>query len=133
MGILTDYFVASPAQLDAIRGGAPDGKSRIDAKGFGTVPCEALGKALGVKALVPGEPAVHGDDFEWFIIPLTDAMVAALAAMTDAEVASHGAMLAKRPEVKASEGVAQAFVGELRALANRGVKAKKGMYLYTAV
>ena len=56
MGVLSDYFVASAAELEAV---GPDGElprawPRVDAKGFGIVPLEALAERLEQKGFVKG-------------------------------------------------------------------------------
>jgi len=132
MGVLSDYFLATPDDLTTIEGDIPKKWPRCEAKGFGVVPFEQLGKRLKATAFEKGEPPAHGEEYEWVVMAVTETMVAALAALSDAGVKTHGAAMAKTEEVGWKEADGRAIVGELRELAKKAGKAKKRMYLWTS-
>ncbi len=129
MGVLCDYFIAAPTELDGVTEGAlPEGWPRLDAKGFSVVPLDALGARLGARATEAGPPVLHGDDYAWFVSPLTADMVTALAQLSDEEVASHAAALAPIPELGWKPAEAERVISGLAHLA-RGAGDRR-MYLW---
>lgn len=133
MGILSDYFVTEPEALALIdeSGGLPAHWPRVDAKGFGVMPLDALAARLGVRATEPGPPTVHGSDFEWFVLPLTSACVQALASLGPDAIGGHAAELAKMEELGWSPADVERLLQRLVALAN--VAGGSRMYIWVCV
>lgn len=131
---LCDYFIASAAELETVGSeGVPKKLLRVDAKGFDMVPIEALAKRLKVKAAVdPGEPIVHGDDFEWFAQRLTAPMLDALSGLDEASTSKHGKAIAGIPELGWSPEQAQKLLRELVVLAKAAKTKKKAMYMWVS-
>jgi hypothetical protein len=132
MGVLSDFFVASDAELAKVGDtGAAEGMKVLEAKGFGVVPFESLGKCMKVKkALEPGEPPAHGEAYEWVAMKATKAMVEALAALDDAALETHAAALAKTPELGWKPAEVAALLRPLRALAQQARASERGLYLW---
>lgn len=132
MGVLSDYFVADPTavtQLDSDQLSLV--QPRIDAKGFGMIPLEAVAKRLGVTAFEPGPPEVHGPDYEGFVLPLTPALVAALAKLSPEAVAAHAEAVAPIPELEWTPGEVTRVLDGLAKLAAGAGSAR--VYLWTCV
>lgn len=135
MGILSDYFVASKAELSTIAEdrALPESLKRIDAKGFGFMALDVWATMLEVegKALEPGEPVVSGDDFEWFVQRLRKESVTAIATVTDADLKKHVKALSKNELVEVGPTLG-ALLAELRVLAQSAIASKRDMYLWTS-
>lgn len=121
MGVLSDYFVADPAELAQLDtdAGLPDSWPRIDAQGFGVVPIEALAKRLNVRALDAGPPLVHAPDFEWMIMALTPECAQALAGLSPDAICGHAAALAPMEELEWPTADVERVLTELVALAQK--------------
>lgn len=130
MGVLSDYFVADPAELAQLDTGAglPEEWPRIDAKGFSVVPIEALAKRLGVRALDAGPPVVHAPDFEWLVMALTPECVQALDGLSPDAIRGHAAALAPMEELEWPTADVEHLLTELVALAQKTGSGR--MYLW---
>ncbi len=133
MGVLSDYFVAEPEALALIdaNGALPAHWPRVDAKGFGVVPLDALAARLGVRATEPGPPTVHGSDFEWFVLPLTSACAQALAGLAPDAIGGHAAELASMEELGWPPTDVERLLQALVALAREA--GARRMYLWVCV
>lgn len=137
MGVLTDYFLASPKDLAAISstGGLPPKAPRIQYKGFGVVELGYLTKQLGLKGegVPPGEPEVAADDFSWFVLPLTADLVAALAALDDAVIEKVATALSKKKGVELPKSDLVSLLGALSGFARKAKPGKLTLNLWTSV
>ena len=127
---LTDFFVGTDADAAKVANGVPKSFPRHESKDVFDVPLAKLAKMLkaGKDGLEPGEPAHHGDEFEWYVGTLTKKLTAALAALSEADVKKHGAALAKIEELGWSEKDGRTLVAALRDLAKK-TDAKKRLYV----
>jgi len=135
MGILSDYFVASPKELRAVSArGVPKALSQVDAKGFGLVPLSSLAQLLdaGEDGVEPGDPVRSGGGYAWFVLKLTAEVVDALAALPDGALEKTSKAMASTEEVDWSPKEVRALLERLRELAREAKKAKKAVYLWTA-
>ncbi|MBK7402624.1 MAG: hypothetical protein IPJ34_41940 [Myxococcales bacterium] len=136
MGVLTDYFLASPSDLAAISstGEVPPKAPRIQYKGFGVVELGYLTKQLGLKGSgVPaGQPEIAAADFSWFVLPLTADLVAALAALDDAKVDKAAAALSKKKGVDLAKSDLTSLLSALAGLARQAKPGMLGLHLWTS-
>jgi hypothetical protein len=132
MGVLSDYFVAGADDLGKVGsdGKLPKAWPRIDCKGFGVIPLEALAKRLKAKGFEDGEPPAHGEDYEWLVMQLTPSLVKALAKLSKEDIAKHAAPLAKIEELGWSVKDTQRVLVDLNGLAKKAGD-KKNVYLWT--
>lgn len=133
MGVLTDYFAANEEELGGAGArGVPENVARVDAKGFGVIPFGQLAKRLLGKGdgVDPGEPLLHGDDFEWFVQRITPTMAAAVGTMTDADIASHAEALSGTDDLDWPEDLTRDLLARLRALAVDAKRKKRDLYLW---
>ncbi len=128
---LTDFFLATEAALVKVGAkGVPDSLPRFQTKDFHVVPLEKLGEMLGTRGVDEGEPTVHGDDFEWFVLGVNDDLAHAIAKLSDDDAKKHGMAIARIDELHwpATDGIKVLL--ELRELAKH---AKDGMRLWVWV
>lgn len=127
---LCDYLLANEEELASF-GETVDPLTRVDAKGFDIVALDALAKRLAVpQATPPGPPKVHGEDYEWFLKPLTPSMVAALAALEAADCEQHARALREAEGSDWDQDDLARLLGDLRDLARRTTPEVRGMYLW---
>ena len=131
---LTDFFVGTDADAARAADGVPKGLPLHQSKDVFDVPLAKLAKMLkaGKEGLEPGEPAHHGDEFEWYVGTVTKKLTSALAGLSEADVKKHGAAIAKIEELGWSEKDGRALVAALRDLAKK-VDAKKRLYVRVSV
>lgn len=136
MGIVTDYFVASRTELAAIaaNGSVPSTIQRVEAPGFHVVPLQELARMLATadEGAEPGEPKVHGESFEWFILDVTLPMTERLANLTDTEIADHGAAIAAIPELGWPAAEGQRVLTGLRALAKLSIERDETLHAFVS-
>ncbi len=132
MGTLSDYFVASKTELKQVAdsGRVPETFPHVQSKGFDVVPIGQLSKLFGVddEGVKPGDPVCNGDDFEWYVLQVTPALVKALAVASDADVKKHGAAVAVIEELGWPTKHGREMVAALRELAQKAVATKKSMW-----
>ena len=132
MGVLSDYFLASTNGLGEVGpdGMLPEAWPRIEAKGFGIIPLEALAKRLKTTALAKGEPPAHGDDYEWVVMQLTPPFVKVLAKLSEEDIAKHAVPMAKLEELGWSVKDTQRVITLIHGLAKKA--GDKNVYLWTS-
>jgi hypothetical protein len=129
---LTDFFLSTEKAVTKIGAkGVPDSLPRFQTKDFHVVQLERLGEMLGSGGGVDdGEPIVHGDDFEWMVMGVSDPLVRAMASLSDDDAKKHGMAIARTDELHwpATDGIKVLL--ELRELAKH---AKDGTRLWVWV
>jgi hypothetical protein len=62
---------------------------------------------LGTGAVDDGEPIVHGDDFEWMVMGVSDDLAQAIAKLSDDDAKKHGVAIARIDELHwpATDGI----------------------------
>jgi hypothetical protein len=132
MGVLSDYFVASADEVGELgsEGDLPEQWPKLDAKGFGIMPLEALAKRLKTKGFEKGDPPAHGEDYEWVVMQLTPALVKALAKLAKDDITKLAPVIAKIEELEWSVKDTERVIKELSALAKKA--GAKNVYLWTS-
>lgn len=127
---LCDYLLANEDELASFAE-TGDQLTRVDAKGFDILALEALAERLGVKkATPPGQPEVHGEDFEWFLQSLTPSMVTALAGLEGADCEQHARALREADVSDWDQGDLARLLGDLRAMARRAQPESRRMFMW---
>ncbi len=136
MGTLSDYFLATTAELNVVAttGAIPAAFAQVEAKGFDVVAINALSKLLaaGGEGVDPGDPIFHSEGYEWFVLKVTRRLVDALATMRDADITRKGAAVAAIAELGWPAKDGQSIVRQLRELAQKAHSTKKKMYLWSS-
>jgi hypothetical protein len=128
MGLLTDFFIASPHELERLdrRGGPAALFPTVQAKGFDTVELAQLHEWLTGETADPTDGEKEGEFGDTWVIRLTDGFTRAIAQMDSERMAQF----AEEWLLSADEA---AVLQEVSALARRGAREGRQLHVWMSL